>query len=245
MEEFKTIPPLNRIEAMGKLMEVTTNRYGGTDFRITVADKNKDGKAILHNIRFTLANNINPLVRIGSMVNVTGYVKGFCYNDDATGRTLSAQYFIATDMSLAKTEMEEKIGIPGRYYQRQFCRFYLVGEFDGISRQKGVWLQFRVKSANMRKGDHDLVITINDNTRAKHIPLSKFSEGEKVACVCSVFTPGRNEDGKMRYFEDLHLEDIKSVSKYEERFRPAEEAPDAVLEQVEAVDIDMDDFLDE
>ena len=245
MKDFEPTPSINRIEAMGKLIEVMTNTYGGRDFRITVADKNKKGESILHHIRFTLARNVNLTVQVGCMVKVTGYVKGFLYQDDATGRTLSAQYFIATEVLPAMTEMEEKIGIPGRFYSGQYCRFYLVGEFVGVAKTKGNWLQLRVKSANVRKGDRNLVITINDNVRAKHTPLSKFTEGERVACVCSVFTPGRKENGKMRYFEDLHLEDIKSVTKYDGRNEPICEENLGEQNQGMAEAIDMDDFLDD
>lgn len=241
----------NKVTARGKLITSGRNAYGNYEITLTIMNlsrkqkkenENDHNKNFLY-VRFALDSALPASIRIGSIVDVEGYVQAFNYIDPALQKRKYVQRFVATKITPVKTEMEEVFGVEGMFYTDQKIKVYLSGNYGGLTIDEARWQKLKIRTPQISKRDKPNDVQISDYKMSRHTPLSQFEIGEKVACICTVFTPSKEIRGEIRYYEDLILNDIVSLEDYEKE----QEVMERELLQFENVGKpeSIDDFLSE
>ena len=121
---------MNKIEAVGIFVKSGVSDYGYAGFTILCKRPRQDDA----HIRFTLETVLDPSITVGSVVEVTGCLRGYSYKDDEDGKWKVVTYLAATKVSLAKDKMFDDPSEEFRA-ERAYKAGFNMGYFRGGKRK--------------------------------------------------------------------------------------------------------------
>ena len=141
-------------------------------------------------------------------VRIAGFCRAYGFYNESLGKPSYNQYFVAQTIEKDTTELEEKFGMAGRYYNTPFFRMYTKGIVESIiDTGNERWKKLKVRTCSHGIDQRQSTITFSYYTGGD-LPECSYKRGDIVCLSASVSTPQKDMNGQKVSFENLTIEDI-------------------------------------
>ena len=212
---------MNKIEAVGIFVKSGVSDYGYAGFTILCKRPRQDDA----HIRFTLETVLDPSITVGSVVEVTGCLRGYSYKDDEDGKWKVVTYLAATKVSLAKDKMFDVFGQKGHFAPPHKFDLFVEGTVSIVLNTGAQWKKLGIRIQGNREVADSATITLKNNPRISN-EFDAIQKGDTIQAHINVQTPTKTYNGEKRVFMDLIVEDFFITNREIERSVPPSRTPE-------------------
>lgn len=192
---------VNEVVISGRVLSESTNKKGEKYFTLV----SKNGVDIFPRVMYdeSLLPEYNEHARLR--------VKAHLETRDiyiARNKKITKQILVADSIQKETTLVEEKFGIPGKFFPDPTCKIYLKGIVQSVKKEND-WYRIVLSVSNPHDASkmYSIRISMREVDRQPDI-----HEGSLIYTVCKMTTPKKEVDGTARYYEDIMVNDIAVVN---------------------------------
>ena len=240
MADKNEIQTLNEVHAEGRIIGTGKNYRGYYTVRLFIRGRKN---AIVSFV----VDAMDSSIRYGDYVKIDGFTRSYGYQqepyaDGQPRKWVNVQEFVAVHVEkIEETEMMQKFGLEGRYYDAAFFRAYIKGEVTTALNISDRYAKLVVKTSGGGTDRRPSYIVLNYQKGGHWLPAFDYAKGDVVCVVASVYTTDKDLRGEQVHFENLVVEDIVRVF---EAPRDAAPTPARVMPSVGKNEIDAADVGD-
>lgn len=192
---------VNEIVISGRIISKFVNKAGEKCFTLI----SKNGENIFPKIIYE--ESMLPDLGEHARVNVRGHME---IRDIYVGhnKKVFKQVIVADSIQKEKTLVEEKFGVPGKFFSMPSCVIYLKGIVQSVKKEDD-WYRIILSVNN----PHDKSVSYSIRISMREVDRQPdIKEGSLIYTVCKMTTPKKETSEGTKHYEDIMVNDIAVVN---------------------------------
>lgn len=195
----------NHILMTGHIRSIYDDPETGKTYIRIVSSKTIRDKHVRRSVRFQCTNEAIQRFRLDDRVSATGHFINIRYNRSDGSEVTTQQAYLDT-LRRSETRCEEAFGVRGKFSENPDPKIYVAGRVEDVTQERG-WLKYLVAVPGKETGGPTTI------SLSMKVPdrMPNISAGDDACFVGTIFTAEKEVSGKMRWFEDLLIDDLAKV----------------------------------